>query len=131
MCGIVGVISRDARERDHIGRAGALITHRGPDDYGEQQFDAGGYAGAFASRRLAILDLSPAGHMPMASADGTVWIAYNGEVYNFGDLRERLVREGEEFHSTGDTEVVLRAYQRYGLEFVSLLNGIFAFAIWD
>src|SRR5437879_981006 len=125
MCGLVGVVSRDGREREHIRRAGALITHRGPDDYGEQQFDAPGWTGAFASRRLAILDLTQAGHMPMRG-DGA-WIVYNGEVYNFEELRDRLVREGEEFHSTGDTEVVLRAYQRYGIDFVSLLNGIFAF----
>lgn len=131
MCGLVGVISRDARERDHIARAAAIITHRGPDDGGDQRFESGDYAGAIASRRLSILDLSDAGHMPMSSPDGRTWIAYNGEVYNFAEIRRRLMDEGETFHSTGDTEVVLRAYQRYGPEFVTLLNGIFAIAIWD
>jgi asparagine synthase (glutamine-hydrolysing) len=131
MCGLVGVLSRRPSEREHLARANALLTHRGPDDSGEQWFDAGDYAGGLASRRLSIQDLSAAGHMPMASDDGLTWIAYNGEIYNFPELRERLVGEGASFRSSGDTEVILRAYERYGPDAVALLNGMFAIAIWD
>jgi asparagine synthase (glutamine-hydrolysing) len=108
-----------------------LLTHRGPDDYGEQWIDGGEVIGGLASRRLAILDLSPAGHMPMSNDDATVWIAYNGEVYNFPEIRDELCSQGLHFRSHGDTEVVLRAYERYGPDAVSRLQGIFAFAVWD
>lgn len=131
MCGLAGVFSRESAEREHLARASALIAHRGPDDWGEQWIDDQDYAGGLASRRLSILDVSPAGHMPMQSDDGLTWIAYNGEIYNFAEIRARLVSDGVLFRSSGDTEVILRGYERYGADVVSMLNGMFAFAIWD
>ena len=83
------------------------------------------------SRRLAILDLSPDGHMPMSNEDGTVWITYNGEIYNFANLRRQLAGEGAHFLLNTDTEVVLHLYEEEGPDCVKRLNGMFAFAICD
>ena len=93
---------------------------------GEARFEVG-----LVNRRLAIVDLSPGGHGPMCDSLGECWITYNGEVYNHVELRSELEREGERFQSTSDTEVILAAYRRHGRECLSLLNGMFAFAIWD
>ncbi|MBM4388875.1 MAG: asparagine synthase (glutamine-hydrolyzing), partial [Deltaproteobacteria bacterium] len=103
------------------------LTHRGPDD-------AGNYISpdrkvGLGTRRLKILDLTPAGHMPMG-VEGA-WITYNGEVYNFQELRDELKKLGRSFRSTGDTEVILNAYLTWGPDFVKRLNGMFAFVIWD
>jgi asparagine synthase (glutamine-hydrolysing) len=103
------------------------LHHRGPDD-------AGAWAGESASlgmARLAVLDLSAAGHQPMATDDARIRIVYNGEVYNFRDLRRGLEASGVRFRSTSDTEVVLRLYERDGDDFVARLRGMFALAIWD
>jgi asparagine synthase (glutamine-hydrolysing) len=85
----------------------------------------------FGSRRLAILDLSAAGHMPMLSKDGRFVITYNGEIFNYREIREELKRAGHRFNSSGDTEVVLAAYQQWGPSCLSRFNGMFAIAIWD
>ena len=103
------------------------MTHRGPDDAGIRMSPGC----ALLSRRLAILDLSPRGHMPMGSADGRYWIVHNGEVYNFADLRGRLQGLGHHFESRTDTEVILNAYAEFGPEMLDWFNGMFAFAIWD
>lgn len=103
------------------------IRHRGPDDYGIHVDGAVGLGHA----RLSIIDLSCAGHQPMCSDDGKVVIAFNGEVYNFQSLRMQLEADGVQFHSRTDTEVVLQAYIRWGKSSFSMLNGMFAFAIWD
>jgi asparagine synthase (glutamine-hydrolysing) len=108
-------------------RMGAVIDHRGPDDGGV--FSAPGIG--LLSRRLAILDLSPNGHMPMSSPDGRYTMVYNGEVYNYKALKEDLLREGDSFRSNTDTEVVLRLYATLGPAMLSQLNGMFAIAIWD
>ena len=107
-------------------------AHRGPDDAGvwEHRSPDGSYVG-LGSRRLAILDLSPGGHMPMANDGRSIWITYNGEVYNFAELRTELEAKGHRFHSGTDTEVVLRLYEEEGPECVRRLNGMFAFAICD
>ncbi|MDQ3917272.1 MAG: asparagine synthase (glutamine-hydrolyzing), partial [Acidobacteriota bacterium] len=107
-------------------------THRGPDDRGtfERRTKAGGWVG-LGSRRLSILDLSPAGHMPMATQDGRLTIAYNGEVYNYPQLRRDLEAKGYRFRSNSDTETVLYLYEEYGRDCVRRLNGMFAFAVWD
>jgi asparagine synthase (glutamine-hydrolysing) len=107
-------------------------AHRGPDDFGlwEQRFPDGSYIG-LGSRRLAILDLSPSGHMPMANQDRSLFITYNGEVYNFAELRRELQAKGYRFNSDTDTEVVLHLYEHEGPDCVKRLNGIFAFAICD
>jgi asparagine synthase (glutamine-hydrolysing) len=103
------------------------LTHRGPDDAGD--YVAPGVA--LGSRRLAILDLSPRGHMPMATPDGRYHIAYNGEVYNYRELRRALEDRGHTFRSNTDTEVVLRLYVDEGPAMLNRLNGMFSIAIWD
>ena len=103
------------------------MSHRGPDSHGVELLDEC----VLVNVRLAILDLSERGRMPMSNSDGTVWITYNGEVYNAAELREQLVRRGYCFRSTTDTEVVLRLYEDQGEDCVKLLRGMFAFAIWD
>ncbi|HEX3352485.1 MAG TPA: asparagine synthase (glutamine-hydrolyzing) [Terriglobales bacterium] len=134
MCGISGLANRGAKSenRETLARMTAIQSHRGPDDSGlwEQYFPDGSYIG-LGSRRLAILDLSPSGHMPMANHNRTLWITYNGEIYNFRELREQLKAKGHSFVSDTDTEVVLRLYEEEGPDCVRRLNGMFAFAICD
>ncbi|MCA1585234.1 MAG: asparagine synthase (glutamine-hydrolyzing) [Acidobacteria bacterium] len=130
MCGICGIVSRDRNESvDHevLLAMRDAITHRGPDDAGH--FFGPGIA--LGSRRLSILDLSPRGHMPMATADERFWITYNGEVYNYRALRATLEGRGHRFRSDTDTEVVLELYADRGPAMLSDLNGMFALAIWD
>jgi asparagine synthase (glutamine-hydrolysing) len=129
VCGIAGVLERSGRrvERELLQRMGDVIAHRGPDGEGQH---ADGPVG-LVNRRLAIIDPTPAGAMPMASNDGRYWITYNGEVYNFAELREELAGAGHRFRSHTDTEVVLNAYAAWGPEAVERFNGMFAFAIWD
>ncbi|HXM23198.1 MAG TPA: asparagine synthase (glutamine-hydrolyzing) [Terriglobales bacterium] len=130
MCGISGLVN--CGDRETLARMTSVQAHRGPDDVGlwEQRFPDGSYVG-LGSRRLSIIDLSPSGHMPMCNGDRTLWITYNGEVYNFGELRRELQSEGHRFVSGTDTEVVLRLYEEEGSECVKRLNGMFAFAICD
>jgi asparagine synthase (glutamine-hydrolysing) len=130
MCGISGLFN--CGDRETLARMTSVQAHRGPDDVGlwERRFPDGGYAG-LGSRRLSIIDLSPSGHMPMCNADRTLWITYNGEIYNFGDLRHELQSKGHRFVSGTDTEVVLQLYEQEGPECVERLNGMFAFAICD
>src|SRR5438552_234165 len=104
-----------------------LIAHRGPDDEG---LHAAGYMG-FGNRRLAIVDLTSAGHQPMSTDDGRLWITYNGEIYNFPELRTDLEARGHRFRSHTDTEVILTAYREFGVDCLVRLRGMFAFAIWD
>ena len=130
MCGICGIVSTDPSTdltRASIEAMRDTLEHRGPDD-------AGSYVDtevALGSRRLAILDLSARGHMPMQSEDQRYCIVYNGEVYNYRDLRDELVAAGHQFRSGTDTEVVLVLYAKYGERMLDRLNGMFAFAIWD
>ena len=130
MCGIVGitaVASQTQRTWLTIGRD--AMTHRGPDDAGEW-WSADGRVG-LAQRRLAIIDLSPAGHQPMHDAAGTLSIVFNGEIYNFADLRDELITKGHGFRSHSDTEVILAAYREWGTECLARFNGMFAFALFD
>ena len=130
MCGICGIVCTDYEQLPDARLLEAMrdtMVHRGPDD-------AGDYLGsgvAFGSRRLAILDLSPRGHMPMTTAERRYWITYNGEIYNFQELRAELEARGCSFQSGSDTEVLLRMYERYGAGMLPRLNGMFALAIWD
>lgn len=127
MCGIAGTINHlDADRLDAMTDAQA---HRGPDDRGVRVFPE--ELVGLGHRRLSILDLSPAGHEPMSNADETLWITFNGEIYNFIDLRRELEKEGCEFKSQTDTEVILRLYEREGTDCLKRLNGMFAFAILD
>src|SRR5688572_17346799 len=102
-----------------------LLANRAPDGAGVY---ADGPAG-LGHRRLAIIDLSEAGQQPMKSADGDVWITFNGEIYNYLELRARLTQQGHRFRTQTDTEVLLAAYQEYGVDCVTHLRGMFAFAI--
>ncbi len=133
MCGIAGILVRpnssmqDLRER--LTAMAVAMHHRGPDDQGIC-IDPSGQVG-LANRRLAIRDLSPAGHMPMGTDDGNIWITYNGEVYNAAELRTELEGQGDYFHSQSDTEVILHGYRAWGQTVVTRLRGMFAFAILD
>jgi asparagine synthase (glutamine-hydrolysing) len=135
MCGIVGILAGGgAIDPDVLDRATRSLKHRGPDDEGTilvresapEPVEVG-----LGNRRLAILDLSPLGHQPMQDPETRNWIVHNGEVYNFREVRAKLEREGVEFRSQSDTEVVLKAYGRWGERCVSEFRGMFAFAIWD
>ncbi len=127
MCGIAGSINC-ATPAELAGMVGAL-AHRGPDSNGMQWFEP--FQSGLGHSRLSILDLSPAGHQPMVSAGGRYWITFNGEVYNFHDLRRELEARGCRFRSSSDTEVVLQAYETWGEDCLARFNGMFAFAIFD
>lgn len=131
MCGISGVVNW-GDPADFLALMTDIQAHRGPDDSGvwRQLLNDGTWAG-LGNRRLAILDMSAAGHMPMSDPDGQYWITYNGEVYNFSELRAELEARGYSFRSGTDTEVVLNLYREMGPDCVTRLNGMFAFAIWD
>jgi len=130
MCGIVGIAK--ARERVELALIETMrdtMTHRGPDDRGSWSSPEGRVA--FGHRRLSIIDLSPKGHQPMLSRDGNLCITFNGEIFNYLDLREELRRLGHTFDSESDTEVLLAAYAEWGTESLKRLNGQFAFAMYD
>lgn len=131
MCGIVGWITSQPIPEEILEKMVHSLHHRGPDDQGWWQGSVRNIHCALGSTRLSILDLSPQGHMPMATEDQRYWIVYNGEVYNFREIREHLKKEGYRFRSKTDTEVILKAYQAWGKGMVSRLWGMFAFAIWD
>lgn len=160
MCGIFGIWNLDGGPLDLglLRLANDSLRHRGPDDEGyllvnSRTADARSCAGpdtdyrltlpdverfksehfdlAFGFRRLSILDLSPAGHQPMSSHDGRFWIVFNGEIYNYQELRTQLAQYQHEFKTTSDTEVILAAYQQWGESCVEHFNGMFALAIWD
>lgn len=129
MCGICGVLRLDgeAVPVNTIDRMSAVIEHRGPDGDGVW---AEGPVG-LGHRRLAIIDLTPAGHQPMSNENGDLLITYNGELYNYQSLRVELEALGHRFHSRTDTETVVHAYQEWGTACLTRFNGMFAFAIWD
>jgi asparagine synthase (glutamine-hydrolysing) len=129
MCGLAGLLNLDAAPASPaiVGRMGEAVRHRGPD--GSGVFTDGSFG--LAHRRLAIIDLSPAAHQPLATPDGRQVIAYNGEVYNFQELRLELEARGHAFRSRTDSEVVLHAVTEWGPAALERLNGMFAFAVWD
>ncbi len=133
MCGILGMAnfsaSRAVADDARVRRALAMIAHRGPDDEGVRVSPDRDVV--LGHRRLSIIDTSSAGHQPMANADSSLWIVYNGEVYNFPELRAELEALGHRFTSRTDTEVILRGYQEFGEAIVPRLRGMFAFAIHD
>jgi asparagine synthase (glutamine-hydrolysing) len=135
MCGIFGIVAHNARiPADVLERATASLAHRGPDDFGTivlrdsvpEPVEIG-----LGSRRLAILDLSLLAHQPMQDAQTGNWIVYNGEIYNFRDVRKELEQEGAGFVSQSDTEVLLKACARWGEKCLTKFRGMFAFALWD
>ncbi|MCY2995554.1 MAG: asparagine synthase (glutamine-hydrolyzing) [Planctomycetota bacterium] len=130
MCGICGIVSEAPDEPVALPALLAMrdaLVHRGPDAAGVCVRPGVG----LAAQRLAVLDRSPRGQMPMADAQGRYWIVYNGEVYNYRELRSRLAGRGHRFHSDTDTEVVLQLYAEEGPAMLDRLQGMFAFAIWD
>lgn len=154
MCGIAGIVHSSRRPVDArlLEAMTQSLAHRGPDGEGyvllthnrvgkpistmgrltdSVRATPQGYAIGFGHRRLAILDRSPLGHQPMGCEQGEIWITYNGEIYNYIEIREELQRLGWCFRSMTDTEVILCAYQQWGIECLSRFNGMFAFAIWD
>lgn len=158
MCGIAGIVSDRAEDLSPIEAMCSALRHRGPDDEGYLVASVAvgkcrAYAGAdtvaslalprltrsafdgaqlaLGHRRLSILDLSPAGHGPMASADGSAWVTYNGEIYNYLELREELRALGHGFHTATDTEVLLAAWQQWGPACLHRFNGMWAFGLYD
>jgi asparagine synthase (glutamine-hydrolysing) len=128
MCGIVGIAHSDRTDVDQtlLGRMCAAISHRGPDDDG---FYMNGHVG-LGMRRLSIIDVK-GGQQPIHNQDRTAWIVFNGEIYNYLELRERLEKLGHTFYTNSDTEAIIHAYDRYGADCPKYLRGMFAFAIWD
>jgi asparagine synthase (glutamine-hydrolysing) len=129
MCGILGIINSDrnqpADEQTARAMAAALI-HRGPDDEGFYFKNNV----ALGMRRLSIIDLA-GGHQPITNEDGSLWVVFNGEIYNFPELREQLLARGHHLRTQSDTEVIVHLYEEYGDELTAHLNGMFAFALWD
>jgi asparagine synthase (glutamine-hydrolysing) len=130
MCGICGILHLDPNQPvspDTLRRMNTVIRHRGPDDEGVW---TRGNVG-FGHTRLSIIDLSPHGRQPMCNEDETVWITFNGEIYNFVSLREHLIKKGHKFRSRTDTEVIIHLWEEEGLKCLEQLRGMFAFALWD
>src|SRR3954471_11868684 len=133
MCGIAGIwLHKQAHLDDPDSVLGAMlncVVHRGPDDVGVWvDRPAGVWLG---HRRLAIIDLSPLGHQPMVSADGRLVIVFNGEIYNFPELRRELQAHGHRFYTATDTETIVHAYEQWGADAIARLRGMFGLAIWD
>jgi len=129
MCGIYGQLSDSPAPNE----CALSIRHRGPDDAGAEVFSipGTGLSLTLVHRRLSIIDLSPAGHQPMTNEDGTVWIIFNGEIYNFQSLRSQLLSAGHQFQSRTDTETIIHGYEEWGEDVIPRLHGMFALAIWD
>ena len=125
MCGICGIWGTPDPERTN--KMVLTMWHRGPDDSGiffDERVSLG-------MARLAVIDLNPTGHQPMSNPEQTIWIVYNGEIYNFREERSCLEKLGYNFKSTSDTEVIIRMYEHYGDDFLLRLRGMFALAIYD
>jgi asparagine synthase (glutamine-hydrolysing) len=130
MCGIIGILSTNKKiETDIFKKMRDSLTHRGPDDEGLYLARDGSVA--LGHRRLSIIDLSSRGKQPLKNEDGTVWVVYNGEIYNYQSLRQELEELGHIFHSNTDTEVIVHAYEAWGESSIKRFRGMFAFALWD
>ena len=129
MCGIAGIVPNDHRatpDRSGLERMITALHHRGPDGYGFHVAEGVGLAHA----RLSIIDLTT-GDQPIRNETGSIWIVFNGEIFNYPELRAQLEPQGHRFYTRSDTEVIVHAYEQYGLDFVDHLNGQFAIALWD
>ena len=124
MCGIIGFNWQD---EILIRKMNNIIRHRGPDGEGfyvDKKISLG-------HRRLSIIDVSDKGKQPMCNEDETIWIVFNGEIYNFKEIKKNLIEKGHEFKSKTDTEVIIHAYEEYGTNCINLFNGMWAFCIYD
>src|SRR5712692_9146141 len=127
MCGIAGYWERDGQgSAARVKTMCDQIIHRGPDDEG---FHVDGSCG-IGMRRLSIIDLAT-GHQPIANEDRSVWVVYNGEIYNFQELRQSLIAQGHRFTTNSDTETLIHLYEQEGVDGLHRLRGMFAYAIWD
>ncbi|MDX6558378.1 MAG: hypothetical protein QOF72_1427, partial [Blastocatellia bacterium] len=128
MCGIAGIVRSDGApvDRELVARMNEAIRHRGPDEDGFYFSEGVG----LAMRRLAIIDLK-SGQQPIHNHDRTAWIVFNGEIYNYRELRQQLEKLGHIFYTDSDTEAIVHAYDQYGTDCPNYLRGMFAFAIWD
>jgi len=132
MCGINGIYNfqnSKTIQKTEIEKSRDTMIHRGPNGCGI--YISPDKKIGFGHRRLAIIDLSDAGSQPMTNEDKTIWITYNGEIYNFKELKEQLIKKSHKFISHSDTEVIIHSYEEYGFDCVNKFNGMFAFAIWD
>jgi asparagine synthase (glutamine-hydrolysing) len=132
MCGLVSVLQFDSNkfvDKDLLIRMTDTMSHRGPDGMGCWTNPTGNIG--LGHRRLAIIDLSSTGDQPMTNETGTIWLTYNGEIYNFKELRQELESKGHFFRSQTDTEVILHAYEEWGIDCLHRFNGIWSFALWD
>src|SRR3989344_6420088 len=128
MCAIIGVLGKNVPDQEQFKKARDTMTHRGPDDAGLCYAPEEGVA--LGHRRLSIIDLSADGRQPLFSSDGKIAIVFNGEIYNFKELRREL-ESSYVFRTKTDTEVILAAYKKWGVDCLKHLRGMFAFAIWD
>jgi asparagine synthase (glutamine-hydrolysing) len=133
MCGLAGFVTQAAESpgRVRLERMRDVLFHRGPDDGGLWMEHTTRTAVGLAHRRLSIIDLSPAGHQPMTNEDGTIWLIYNGEIYNHREVRLTLEARGHQYRSHTDSETIIHAYEEWGDACVERFRGMFAFALWD
>jgi asparagine synthase (glutamine-hydrolysing) len=134
ICGFVGLLSQESITKDGVSAMNDVMSYRGPDDAGVYCGGAvgnGRYTVGLGHRRLSIIDLSAQGRQPMSNEDGSIWIVYNGEIYNFMELKDYLVSKGHVFRSNTDTEVIIHMYEEKGESCVEYFRGMFAFALWD
>src|SRR5260370_39280436 len=133
MCGITGIFAYGQTEPSVsealLQTMAQAMAHRGPDDSGI--YVNADHRLGFGFRRLSIIDLSPAGHQPMSNEDGTIWIVFNGEIYNHAEQRPVLTSKGHTYRGRSDTETIVHLYEEHGENCVKYLRGMFAFAIWD
>ena len=132
MCGIAGIAQfaeSGPIAMEELSRMAQTLAHRGPDDSGIY-LDVKDHLCGLAHRRLSVIDLQ-GGHQPMSNAEESIWISYNGECYNFQELRKELKQLGHRFKTNSDTEVVIHLYEQYGVKCVEHMRGMFAFAVWD
>lgn len=133
MCGIAGAAwtsQSSPLPEDVLTRMTTALAHRGPDDAGYYHSGNGGAGAALGHRRLSIIDVA-GGHQPLSNEDGSVWIAFNGEIYNYRELQPDLEKQGHRFRTSSDTETIVHLYEQHGPDCVKMLRGMFAFAIWD
>ena len=129
MCGILVYIGQEKLACNHPGLS--IIAHRGPDGQGMQTFQLNGCFLSLGHRRLSIIDLSDNASQPMCFQNNELWITYNGEIYNYLELKTELRQFGYEFRTNSDTEVLLASYHKWGENCLKKLNGMFAFSIWN